>query len=103
MQAISVVVQLQQSLKSPLNLSVKDYDVQWVRDHFSGKIYSGKEEVVDLRLSGIIWDAQNPQALINDSVVGEGGSIGQFKVIKIFKDKVHLGMGNRTFELKLPQ
>lgn len=102
-QAVPEAEQPQQQLKAPLDVSVKDDDAQWVRDPFSGKIYSGKEEIIDLRLSGIIWDAQNPRALINDSVVGEGGSIGQFKVIKIFKDKVQLGIGNRTFEIKLPQ
>jgi len=74
-----------------------------IRCPFSGKIYSGREEVVDLKLTGIVWDDKRPQALINDNVVQEGSSVGQFKVIKIYKDKVKLGSAIGDFEIKLKQ
>lgn len=44
----------------------------------------------ELNLAGIIWDAERPLAIINDTVIGEGDKIGDKKVIKIEKESVIL-------------
>lgn len=82
-------------------VGLEDYD--WIRDPFSGKIYSGKEEIVDLRLSGIVWDEKNPSALVNGEVVQENDTVGPYKVIKIYRDKVVFSSATKNFELKLQQ
>lgn len=84
---------------------VKKDDAGWVRCPFSGKVYSpsagsGK---IDLKLTGIVWDEQRPQALVNNLILREGSSIGRFKVIKIFKDKVSFSSDGATFDLRLEQ
>lgn len=77
--------------------------LSWARCPFSGKLYTAKEVtgISGLKLSGIVWDAKNPQALINSRVVQQGDTINHFVVIKISNDKVTLGQGDKYFELKL--
>jgi len=85
--------------------NIEKEQLDWIRDPFSGKIYFSKEEgaAVDLSLTGIVWDELKPRALINSDIVQEGSTIGQFRVLKIYKDKVVLEQGAKTFELRLKQ
>lgn len=78
-------------------------NLEWGRCPFCGKIYSGQEGgPIDLKLTGIVWDEKKPQALINNLIVKEGDSIGHFRVIKIFKDKVQLSSDTGAyFEIRL--
>lgn len=76
-----------------------DKNLGWLRDPFSGKIYSGIE--TELKLMGIIWDETEPLAMINDSIVKRGGRVGTNRVIQIKKDRVILNDGTSNFELKL--
>ncbi|HLD82840.1 MAG TPA: hypothetical protein VI976_02705 [Candidatus Omnitrophota bacterium] len=75
--------------------------LQWVRDPFSGKIYSHQGLGVDLSLSGILWDAKRPQALINDRICNIGDVINGCKVLEIQKNKVILNDGSKQIELKI--
>lgn len=82
---------------------VKEH-LEWGRCPFSGKVYSGAVGVgraISFRLTGIIWDEKNPQALINDTIVSEGDILGSCTVIKIDKNKVILNDGSKDFELRL--
>lgn len=49
---------------------------------------SGASGIGPLDLSGIIWDEQNPNAIISNTVVREGDMIGKYKIIKINRDSV---------------
>lgn len=82
---------------------IPEKNLEWGRCPFCGKIYSGREGgPIDLKLTGIVWDEKKPQALINDLIVKEGDSVGHFRVIKIFKDKVQLVSDNGVyFEIRL--
>lgn len=82
----------------------KKDDSDWIRCPFSGKIYSGREGgTIDLRLTGIVWDDKRPQALINGAIVQEGDAIGNFRVLKIFKDKIKMASDGTYFEIRLEQ
>lgn len=89
---------------APLAVEKKeDWDkLKWVRDPFSGKVYSGGASgPIDLELQGISWDEKKPQALIGGEIVKEGDTLGNSKVIKINKDSVLLNDGTKDLELKL--
>jgi len=71
-------------------IDAKTEQIGWERNPFvRGKI-SEPTGVISLNLSGIIWDEQNPNAIIGDTVVKEGDVIGKYKVIKINKNSVIL-------------
>ena len=53
-----------------------------------------------LTLSGILWDDVNPQAVINDTIVGAGDSVGlKNTVVEIRTSSVILNDGTKNFEL----
>lgn len=72
------------------------------RDPFSFGL-SGEIQAMDLVLKGIIWGTDNPSAVINDSVLGAGETIGGFKIMRILRESVILENGTSTLELKLNQ
>jgi len=80
-----------------------DNGTKWSRCPFSGKIYasSSKTEIINLKLTGIVWDESNPQALINGKVVQRFDRVGQFTVIEIYRDKVKLSQNGEYFEIYL--
>lgn len=54
-----------------------------------------------LTLSGIIWDKNNPQAVINDHLVTKGETVGDSVVRQILKDLVVLEQNGVSHELWL--
>jgi len=60
-----------------------------------------KEDVLGLKLEGIILNEDSPTVIINGKIVGLGDSIGPNKVIKIEPNKVLLFDGRQEFELRL--
>lgn len=83
----------------------EERDLEWGRCPFCGKIYSGagKKEIVDLKLTGILWDEKNPKAVINGRIVGIGKRIGGNIVVDIKQDKVVVNNGIQNFELRVGQ
>ncbi|HOX55158.1 MAG: hypothetical protein PHI86_06700 [Candidatus Omnitrophica bacterium] len=80
----------------------KETNLEWLRCPFSGKFYTGhKGDAADLKLAGILWDKEKPQAIINNEVVGAGNSIGSYTVVEIRQYSVVLTDGSNVFELKL--
>jgi len=74
----------------------------WSRDPFSTspapiKGYGGPT------LEGIIWDKENPMAVINDNIVKIGDKVSGNTVVDIKQDKVILNDGTKDFELRLGQ
>ena len=52
-------------------------------------------------LSGIVWDKDNPTAIINNKIVKIGAEIAGSTVVNIKEDRVILNDGIRNFELKM--
>ena len=59
------------------------------------------DAVVDLTLSGIIWDRHFPYAIINNMVVHEQDTVGGKTVKRIERDKVIITDGFQDFTLTL--
>ena len=55
----------------------------------------------DLKLEGIIWNEEEPLAVINDEIMRVGESIGSAKLIEIREDEVIFKDGEGEFILKL--
>lgn len=80
----------------------KETNLEWLRCPFSGKFYTGyKGEAFDLKLAGILWDEEKPQAIINNEVVGVGSNVGVYNVVEIRQYSVFITDGSDVFELKL--
>jgi len=62
-----------------------------------------KSSIIASGLSGILWDKENPKAIINEAIVGIGDKVGGSIVKDITKDKVILNDGANDFELRLGQ
>ena len=73
-----------------------DFD-EWGANPFLAKRLSDSTLV----LNGIVWDKTNPQAIINDEILGVGDVIGKNKVVSINQDSVMLNDGTADLELKL--
>jgi len=54
-----------------------------------------------LSLTGIVWDKENPVAIINGRIVKVGNTVSGNTVLAINPSNVILSDGNRTIELKL--
>tara|TARA_B100000315_G_scaffold233792_1_gene247192 strand:- start:1763 stop:2122 length:360 start_codon:yes stop_codon:yes gene_type:complete len=68
----------------------------------SGLILIPREmDFTGLSLKGIIYSEQGAVAVINDVVLKEGDSLGDYTVLKIEEKKVILKKGNEGFTLKL--
>ncbi len=62
--------------------------IEWRRNPFIRGRGLGLSGAGTLNLTGIMWDRNNPQAIIGDEVVKEGDVIGKYKIIKINEDSV---------------
>lgn len=60
-------------------------------------------EVSGLNLGGIIYSEQSSIAIINNEVLKEGDSLGEYTVFKIEEKKVILRTGREEFVLKLEE
>ncbi|MFH0762388.1 MAG: hypothetical protein V1925_00675 [Candidatus Omnitrophota bacterium] len=63
---------------------------------------SAAQFISTLQLQGIILGGRFPQAIINNSVVKVGDTIGEARIINITKAGVSLFLRNRTYNLSSP-
>ena len=72
----------------------------WGRDPFvlEGELAQGIKGLV---LDGIVWDEQNPLAMINDEVLRVGDTIGNSRIVNITQTEVTLKEGGSKFTLRL--
>lgn len=75
--------------------------VPWGRDPFMQAGRPEGETVSEFKLAGILYEQDNPQAIINDEIVGVDGIVGGWKVVSIKPDVVFLRKGDRSKELHL--
>ena len=59
-------------------------------------------DFTQLKLAGIIWEEEEPMALINDQILKRGDMISGFKIFEIRKSEVVLIKGLERYILKLP-
>ena len=71
----------------------------WGRNPFV--LAEGITAVTGLNLIGILWDADSPQAIINEEIVRVGDRVEGNEVVDILKDRVILHDGEKEFELRL--
>lgn len=63
---------------------------------------SGPQKPEDeLVLEGVMWDEKKPTAIINQTLVSEGDTIGEFQVVKIQQTSARLKGKTSEFELQL--
>ena len=73
----------------------------WGRDPFTGG--AAGAEVSGFDLSGILWDATQPIAVINGQMLRVGDELEGYKVTQIAQDSVLLSDGSQTLTLAIPQ
>lgn len=75
----------------------------WGRDPFllrtSSMVISGLEGLI---LNGIVWDNENPYAIINDDVMKIGDEIGTMTIVEITKNSVVFEQDGERQTLSLP-
>lgn len=54
-----------------------------------------------LTLNGIVWDEENPRAIINGQIVSVGDVMEGITIVEIKKDGVVLNDGVKNFEVKI--
>ena len=69
----------------------------------SKRKYKTKSSIPKLELKGIIFDKENPMAIINGEVYREGDLIEGFRIVRITKDGVKLVSRNNQLYLKAPE
>ena len=74
--------------------------VFWGRNPFAPEEMP-RIKVVKFTLNGILWDEENPKALINNIILEIGDKIEENTIIDIKHDRVILNDGTNDFELRL--
>lgn len=72
----------------------------WGRDPFA-QDPSFKRPTITLTLTGILWDPNQPMAIINGQTLSVGQELDGYRVTAISLDRVFLTHGNHTLELSL--
>jgi len=61
------------------------------------------EKSSKVMVTGIIYNAENPSAIVSGEIVREGDTIGGCKVIKIYRDKVEFERKGESFIKEVQQ
>ena len=69
----------------------------WRRDPFTRA--ASIESRGGMTLSGILWDAQQPMAILNGQIVHVGETVEGYRVLEIAKDHVTVTDGSRVLQL----
>ena len=73
----------------------------WGRDPFTGGSAGG--EVSGFDLSGILWDASQPIAIINGQMLRVGDEVEGYRILEITRDRVTMSDGSEPLNLLIPQ
>ena len=55
----------------------------------------------ELKVSGVVWEGDSPQAIINDRVVGVGDTVKDAKVVAIRRSEVEVGVQGKNFVIRV--
>ena len=80
---------------TPVPAGKKVYEAQGKRDPFTplvkdGKIVGGKSDAAVPELMGILWDPDNPIAMLGDKELTVGDTIDDYKIVEIHETSVIL-------------
>ena len=75
--------------------------VKWGRNPFV--LGDVSESTAEFTLTGVMWNEEKPQAIINNVLVGVGQKVNGSAVVEIRRNSVILSNGIETFELKLAE
>jgi len=78
---------------------IEELDLNWGRDPFYFDVV--QENAAPLELAGILWDENNPQAILNDDIVGLGAVVEGYTVATIAEQYIILKKGNSEKKLQL--
>ncbi len=71
--------------------------LEWRRDPFTRAV--SVESQGGMTLSGILWDADQPMAILNGQIVRVGETIEGYRVLEIAKDHVTVTDGTQVQQL----
>jgi len=86
--------------KVEMEESVKFKKWKWKRPALKENIVTTKPKVTHGVVGGILYDKDNPSAIIDGNILKEGDTIHGVKVIKIYEDKVEFEKNNRKWTQK---
>ena len=69
----------------------------WGRNPFMSSLAVSQGPTLD----GILWDVNNPVAIVNGEIAGKGDSVGPYVVVEVQPDRVILNDGGKDIELRL--
>ena len=72
-------------------------ELAWARDPFG--LAQSAQDPSGLQLSGILWDPQQPMAIINGQTVSVGQECDGYRVVAITEESVSLTDGTDTIQL----
>lgn len=75
----------------------------WGRDPFLPWDFMGSLDAAlfDIKLEGIMWDENNPNAVINGGIYEKGDNIGNMTILKIDKQSIVVSDGNKEYTIRL--
>ena len=76
-------------------------ELAWGRDPFTGSSSGGQVSGFDL--SGILWDAIQPIAVINGEMRRIGDEVDGYRIVAITQDTVSISDGTQDMQLSLHQ
>lgn len=98
-----------------IELPVVTYNADNLRDPFLGTALPDAEEetteenapvetiiLPDIKIQGIIWGSNNPQAIINNKVVKVGNTINEITILDITGSEIIISYKNQKFALPAP-
>jgi hypothetical protein len=86
--------------KVEMEESVKFKEWKWQRPALKKNIVTTKPKPTYGVVSGILYDKDNPSAIIDGKILKEGNTIHGVKVIKIYEDKVEFEKNSRKWTQK---
>jgi len=88
---------MERRLRDPFNWSDELIEQHLARTRGMQELFAG------LELSGIVWDPQTPLAIINQTLVKQGGNVENATVVRISKDSVLLAREGALHTLNFQQ
>ena len=89
------------NLKDLEHIKAEVEQITYNRNPFDRTAVETPKGTIYLHLYGIIWDEDNPHAIIGDDVVGVGDILGKYTVTKITRDTVTVKSDEGTREIKI--
>jgi hypothetical protein len=85
----------------PEDIEEHAQNMTWGRDPFVYQSSYTEGASVDLKLEGIVWDRENPKAMISGVIIGIGEHIGNYTILEIKPNSVLITDGTDDIILRL--